>query len=791
MVKPSPAPLPLIKEVDGVYSVCDEGRRFLECLHEHLPLAVVVVAGRYRSGKSFLMNRGVLNVPMKKGFATGNSTNACTRGVWIYPLPMPTHDNRCFVVLDTEGTASLEAKAAQDARLIGIALSLASIFIFNSSGSLDETSLSDLATLTSVAQGISQDSDMWQPPELVWVLRDFSLKLQGDDGVDISAAEYLERALCEERYGKGEVRKTLKSFFLQRTLFPMVRPSNEETDLQNLSNVKTADLRPEFQKQLENFRNLIKNIAVNPKRIGGISLNGQALVKLAVASVASVNEGNAPSIQTTFDFLQEKRSREYEEEALADLVTQARSIKDRLPCSDLLELQILPQPSFMCHLDDPRRKACEARLILRRDQLSGELALANTDAREKLGAKVLAEAEKGSRNAGDFAGKLESLEANMGAEHAIRLAPRLYEIYVRSLNQTSKESEEKRAESRRQASELEVMLQESQQKQVSLREEVDQALLQVSSGGVSTTSHEEYAQKMLEMREEVQHEMQSLATSRDSIHQELRSYMLQAESQRASEEALEQRSMQEASSLGKLLERAEAQRDGALAEIKESSAFLKTSQRRDLDEIKADFQAIVAHCESRALAAQEACSAAEQRSEHAEELFRGGRLEVEVEMRKLEEQKEASRRENEEIRRKQSQDLMEKKQVMVEAYSNIAQDAQRARESSMCSDRKLMMLEVEKDSLKRRIESLELDGLELAKTRRLLDDVRFKHTAAEAYVESSLKLQEMQKIQIQKLETEVRDVRSAAQQRDLDLTRKTAVLELQLQARGISPLYNQ
>jgi len=123
---------------------------------------------------------------------------------------------------------------------------------------------------------------------------------------------------------------------------------------------------------------------------------------------------------------------------------------------------------------------------------------------------------------------------------------------------------------------------------------------------------------------------------------------------------------------------------------------------------------------------------------------------------------------------------------MTEAYSGIVQDSQRAREAAMSADRRLMMVEVEKDSLKRRVDALEEDSRELAKTRRLYDDVRFRHAAAEAANEASAKLQEMQKSQLQRLEAELREVRVQAQQRDLEMTRRTATLELQLQARGIT-----
>ena len=99
-----------------------------------------------------------------------------------------------------------------------------------------------------------------------------------------------------------------------------------------------------------------------------------------------------------------------------------------------------------------------------------------------------------------------------------------------------------------------------------------------------------------------------------------------------------------------------------------------------------------------------------------------------------------------------------------------------------------MMTEVEKESLKRRVDALSNDSQELAKTRRLYDDVRFKHASAEASVEASQKLQELQRAQLLRLETELHEVRAAARQRELEQTHRLATMELQLQAHGIQLL---
>ena len=50
------------------------------------PLSILTVTGLYRTGKSFLLNRLLLN--KKKGFPVGPSVNPCTKGIWIWSRPL-------------------------------------------------------------------------------------------------------------------------------------------------------------------------------------------------------------------------------------------------------------------------------------------------------------------------------------------------------------------------------------------------------------------------------------------------------------------------------------------------------------------------------------------------------------------------------------------------------------------------------------------------------------------------------------------------------------------------------
>ena len=54
-------------------------------------IAPIVIAGPWRSGKSFLANR-LLN--QMKGFAIGSTVKACTKGIWMWnkPVKLPNEE---------------------------------------------------------------------------------------------------------------------------------------------------------------------------------------------------------------------------------------------------------------------------------------------------------------------------------------------------------------------------------------------------------------------------------------------------------------------------------------------------------------------------------------------------------------------------------------------------------------------------------------------------------------------------------------------------------------------------
>ena len=110
---------------------------FLASLPRDKTIKVVAVAGPYRSGKSFLMNR---MLGQMKGFEIGSTIESCTKGIWMWnqPLVLPGDEDTLMLLVDTEGLHSSDRSTDVDLKIFALTVILSSSFILNQIGPISE-----------------------------------------------------------------------------------------------------------------------------------------------------------------------------------------------------------------------------------------------------------------------------------------------------------------------------------------------------------------------------------------------------------------------------------------------------------------------------------------------------------------------------------------------------------------------------------------------------------------------------------------------------------------------------
>lgn len=310
-------------------------------------IGIVSLVGKYRTGKSFLLNRVLLNEKRDSGFDVGPTIKPCTKGIWMWSKPVLVENNHSkdkFSVffIDTEGLGAYDEEINHDSKIFLIAVLISSLFLFNSFGNIDESSINSLSFILNLSKTIkiNQNENTANPeeiakyfPSLFWLLRDFSLKLEDSEGNTITAKQYLENALNLQKGSseiveeKNKVRKMIKTFFPERDCFSMVRPVEDEKDLQNLQTLDNNRIRPEFLEQAEILRNKVFK-KVKPKSFNGKILSGSMLVELIKSILESINSGGIPVIENSWKYVLHNESQKNITDSVNNYKAKINKFKD-------------------------------------------------------------------------------------------------------------------------------------------------------------------------------------------------------------------------------------------------------------------------------------------------------------------------------------------------------------------------------------------------------------------------------------------------------------------------------
>ena len=185
-----------------------------------------------------------------KGFQVGPTINACTKGLWIWKEVFYDENDEDkklpILIVDTEGLGAFDEEQNHDTKIFLLAMLLCSLMIYNSMGPIDENALNNLSLIVNLSKSLqikkgeaATDADEMAEyfPSFLWILRDFALRLEDQDGNIISQRKYLENSLMEQKgmsdaiEAKNRIRRLVSQFFQDRDCHTLVRPVEQEGKL--------------------------------------------------------------------------------------------------------------------------------------------------------------------------------------------------------------------------------------------------------------------------------------------------------------------------------------------------------------------------------------------------------------------------------------------------------------------------------------------------------------------------------------------------------------------------------
>ncbi|XP_040088309.1 guanylate-binding protein 4-like [Oryx dammah] len=342
-------PICLVENQNNQLLVNPRALKILEQISQ--PVVVVAIAGLYRTGKSYLMNR---LAGQNHGFCLGSTVQSETKGIWMWCVPHPSKENHTLVLLDTEGLGDMEkGDSKNDSWIFALAVLLSSTFIYNSMGTINHQALEQLHYVTELTELIRIKSPISDDvedsvefvrffPDFVWTVRDFMLELEFD-GNPITEDEYLENALKlipDENHqiqNSNLPKECIKEFFPKRKCFVFDRPTSNRKQLLHLEEIPDNQLDENFQKQSKVFCSYIHTHAKTKTLKEGITITGKRLGILVEAYVNAINSGSVPCLENAVTTLAQLENSAAVQKA-ADHYSEQMAQRLSLPTDMLQEL---------------------------------------------------------------------------------------------------------------------------------------------------------------------------------------------------------------------------------------------------------------------------------------------------------------------------------------------------------------------------------------------------------------------------------------------------------------------
>ena len=263
-------------------------------------VAVISIAGAYRTGKSFFLNQ--LLPPMMGGhsssggrFQVGDTVEAETQEVQVHVIPgcalqsFGLQDQSITVLfMDTPGLYSPDRLNVFDSQLLALLNLLSSVILYNQGSVVGRADIDQLNQAMETAFLLSFFSSKegegaasatrgdLDRPHLLWMFQSLHLNMT------TSVREYLMRKLNQTdqgRAGEHSYFERFNRFFASIDAESFPYPSEHTVDLSRLQSLTWEELTPEYRKAVTDFRpRAISRAYV--KKVAGADMTGELLVDM-------------------------------------------------------------------------------------------------------------------------------------------------------------------------------------------------------------------------------------------------------------------------------------------------------------------------------------------------------------------------------------------------------------------------------------------------------------------------------------------------------------------------------
>lgn len=318
-------PLPLLECINNKLKINDDTAKLLQEIDK--PMVVVTIAGLYRTGKSYLMNR---LAGKNAGFSLGATVQSHTKGIWAWKVQHPLDDDKVLLLMDTEGLGDpMKGDLDYDTWICCLSILLSSVFVYNIMGVIRSSTIDQLSFTLEMSRHIRAksrtDSDVQLDeyfPTLILAIRDLCLTLKTEKEVTLTPDEYLEEILTmtktKTKAGQkhNEIRQKIRLYFKQRKCFCFTRPTSEDKDLHHLETISDEMLTPTFLKSSNKFCDYIFRHAPVKRVDYSQTVKGRTFIQFVNIYLNAINCGTIPCIETALSAIKRQENEKAINESL-------------------------------------------------------------------------------------------------------------------------------------------------------------------------------------------------------------------------------------------------------------------------------------------------------------------------------------------------------------------------------------------------------------------------------------------------------------------------------------------